>query len=561
MRKLTRKGTDPAQEPADVTDGLEPKEPEDLPLETVRATTGPKMVPLPHEYLAIQPGLAENEAYLREAFTNSTDIVFREFYMDQIRCMAIWVDGLINNRVSHDLFRALMIDVHAQQIAGIPAEDRIEYTNLHLLPFYATIKIQDLAEAKRWIMMAKMMLFIDGSPFGLVLDAEATPMRSISEPIVESSVYGPKDAFVESLRINTALIRSRLGDPELKSENYILGRRSNTLVTLMFIDGLARPEILQEVRRRLSRIDIDAVIDSAYLKELIVDRKYYVFPIMKATERPDKVVADLLEGRFVLIVDGSPIVLTAPTLLMEFFQAAEDYYNNPVTTTFIRLLRYGGFILSTTLLGFFVAITTFHQEMIPIPLVFGIAGTRESVPFPAVVEAITMLIPLELLWEAGIRLPRIVGGAVSIVGALILGQAAVQAGFVSPAMVIVVALTAIANFVLGSGYELANAIRLIRITTLLGGAAFGLYGLTLVLLAWLAHLGSLTSFKVPYMALVPIVEPKGMWDMIFRAPRWDMNRRPEVLVETERLRDNTPPPEPLSGTLQDYENPQNREGQ
>ena len=301
--------------------------------------------------------------------------------MGDIRCLAVWVDGLINNRVSHDLFRSLMLDIPEEKLRRVPKTELTDYINQHFLPFYSTARVTDLTELKRWVLMAKMILLVDGCPIGLMLDAEATPMRGITEPVLESVVAGPRDSFVESLRINTALIRSRLGDVQLKSENFIVGRRSNTLVTLMYVEDLASPLIIEEARQRISRVDIDGVIDSSYLKEFIQDRKYTFFPLIKTSERPDKAAADLLEGRVVVIVDGSPHILIAPTLFLEFLQSAEDYYLNPLVVWMIRVLRYLALFIATNLPGLYVAVTTFHQELLPIPLVFAVAGAR-SCTFP-----------------------------------------------------------------------------------------------------------------------------------------------------------------------------------
>ena len=464
--------------------------------------------------------------------------------MGDIKCLAVWVDGLINNRVSHDLFRSLMLDIPEEKLRRVPKPELTDYINQHFLPFYSTARVTDLTELKRWILMAKMILLVDGCPIGLMLDAEATPMRGITEPVLESVVAGPRDSFVESLRINTALIRSRLGDVQLKSENFIVGRRSNTLVTLMYVEDLANPLIIEEARQRISRVDIDGVIDSSYLKEYIQDRKHTLFPLIKASERPDKAAADLLEGRFVVIVDGSPQILIAPTLFMEFLQSAEDYYLNPLVVWMIRVLRYLALFIATNLPGLYVAVTTFHQELLPIPLVFAVAGARETVPFPAFVEALTILIIFELLWEAGIRLPQVVGAAINIVGALILGQAAVQAGLVSPAMVIVIAATAISNFALGSGYELASSLRLIRVVFLIFGAVLGLYGIALVFLALLVHLAGLRSFGVPYLAPLAPMRPRELKDAMFRAPWWDLAYRPALIAGKDLTVSNTAPPEP-----------------
>lgn len=507
-----------------------------------RYNTGPKGVPYPHEFAEVSPKLTENEKFLRQEFANTTDIVFREFYMGDIRCLTVWVDGLINNRVSHDLFRALMLDVEPDRFKKVPASERLDYVNKHLLPFYATIRVVDLIELRRWVMMSKMILLMDGSPIGLVLDAEATPMRGITEPTLESVVSGPRDAFVESLRLNTALIRSHLGDPKLKTENFIVGRRSNTLVTLMYVEDVARPEVIAEARARLGRIDTDALLDASYIEEFIQDRRLTMFPLLKRTERPDKVVADLIEGRFAIVVDGSPQVMTAPSVFVEFFQAAEDYYTNLFIVAGLRLLRYLGFFITCTLPALYVAITTFHQEMIPIPLIFSMAGTRETVPFPAFFEALLLLVVWELLVEAGLRLPTVVGGAVNIVGALIIGQAAVQAGVVSPILVIVIAATAISAFAVSANYQLGSITRLIRLLFLVAGAVLGLYGMALIFLAFLIHLASLRSFGVPYLApLAPLMTGE-MKDVFYRAPKWDMRSRPAQIAGTDMIRENTVSP-------------------
>ena len=509
-----------------------------------RVSSGPKQLPLPVASREISGNLAENEAYLRQEFANISDIVFRRFYVGEISLLAVWLDGLIDSRVSQDVFHSLMLDMPREQLRETPAGKMTDYLNQRFLPFYDTVPVTDLIEIKRWVLMSKLILLVEGCPEGLMVDAQNTPVRPISEPVIESSVVGPHDSFVENIRVNTTLIRSRLGDAMLKSEDYIIGRRSNTQVSLMYIADIANPKIVEEARKRIGRINIDCILDSSYLKELIQDRAYTLFPIMKSTERPDKVVADLLEGRFALVVDGSPQVLLAPTLFMEFLQTADDYYLNPMAVWFVRFLRYISVFTATNLPGVYVALITFHQEMIPIPLVFSIAGANENVPFPVYLDALFLLIVFELLWESSIRLPRAVGAAINIVGALILGQAAVQSSLVSPTLVIVITAAAIANFTLGSGYELALAIRLVRLAIMTAAAVLGFYGIALVSIGFLIHLASLRSFGVPYFEPYAPLRLKEMKDMVYRAPRWDINKRPAHIAGEDRTRGNTPPPAP-----------------
>ncbi len=508
------------------------------------APTRPKQVPQSQDFKEISSRLEDNEAYLRQEFANISDIVFRTFSVGEIKFLAVWIDGMVSDRLSPDLFHALMLDMPREQLQGTPARDLADLLNQRFLPYYATARVLNLVELKRYILMAKVVVLAQSCPVGLMLDAERIPTRAITEPVIESTVVGPHDSFVESLRVNTALIRGRLGDAMLKSEDFILGRRTNTLVTLMYLEDVANPKIVEEARRRISRIDIDGIIDSSYVKELIQDRAYTLFPLIKSTERPDKVVADLLEGRFALIVDGSPQVLLAPVLFTEFLQAADDYYMNSIAVLFIRLLRYLALFIATNLPGIYVAITTFHQEMIPIPLVFTIAGAREIVPFPSYIDAMFLLIIFEILWESSIRLPRLIGAAINIVGALILGQAAVQSSLVSPVLVIVIASTAISNFSLGAGYELAQAIRVIRLAILTAGAVLGFYGIALTSLAFLIHMAGLRSFGVPYMEPWAPIRVKEIKDVIFRAPRWDMTDRPALIAGKDTTRGNPPVPSP-----------------
>ncbi|NQS75853.1 MAG: spore germination protein [Peptococcaceae bacterium] len=507
-------------------------------------SSGPKEVPPPHDFKGISSNLADNEADLRQEFANISDIVFKQFYAGEVKILAVWFDGLINNRVSQDVFRALMLDIPEKQLLEVPKEERTDLINQHILPFYETQQVKDLAEIKRWILRSKMILLVDGCSSSLMIDAESRPQRSISEPVVEPTVLGPHDGFIENIGVNTALIRSRLGDAMLQSEDYIIGRRTNTQVTLMYVADIANPKIIEEVRKRLTRIDIDGILDSSYIKELIQDRTLTIFPLMKSTERPDAAVADLLEGRFALVVDGSPQVLTAPSVFIEFMQATDDYYMSPTVVWFIRALRYLSIFVATNLPGIYVGLITFHQEMIPIPLVFTIAGTREVVPFPAIVDALFLLIVFEILWESSIRLPRVVGAAINIVGALILGEAAVQSSLVSPTLVIVIAVSAVANFALGSRYDLAQAVRVIRLAILVAGGMMGFYGIALVSLFFLLHMASLRSFGVPYFEpLAPLIT-RELKDSFYRAPLWSFKKRPVLIAGRDTTRIDTPPPSP-----------------
>ncbi|HLN62729.1 MAG TPA: spore germination protein, partial [Symbiobacteriaceae bacterium] len=334
-------------------------------------------------------------------------------------------------------------------------------------------------------------------------------------------------------------------DPRLRADTMTVGERSSTTVVLIYMAGLTLPDLVTEVKARLQRIRIDAVLDSGYVSELISDTTLTPFPMTRATERSDVAAAAILEGKVVLIVDGSPHALVVPTLFHEGMQAVEDYYQHWTTASFIRFLRYT--YLMVALLGpaTYIGLLSFHQEMLPTSLLLSIMRNREGVPFPALVEALLMEISFEALREAGVRLPRNVGQAVSIVGALVIGEAAVRAGIVSPAMVIVVAITGISSFVIPL-YSSALAVRLLRFPMMILAGTFGFLGVALGLIILSVHLASLRSFGVPYMA--PSMPPtmSDMKDMMIRAPWWFMRERPKLVpvLDRQRLRGNRGPHPP-----------------
>ena len=366
-------------------------------------------------------------------------------------------------------------------------------------------------------------------------DTSGRPSRSVEEPDSETGVRVPREGFNEVLDTSMALVRTRIRDPHLRFELRRVGMRTHTRVVLAYVDGVIDPQILQTVRSRLDRIQVDAVLESGYIEEFIEDSPYSPFPQTLRTERPDVVAANLLEGRFAVLVDGTPFALVGPVVFWQMLTVAEDYYERFIIGSLLRLLRIAAFLISLTLPGLYVAVTTYHQEMIPTDLLLSIAAAREGVPFPAVVEALVMEFNFELLREAGVRLPRAVGSAVSIVGALVLGQAAISANLVSPAMVIVVAITAIGSFATPV-FSMAIAARMIRFVFVLVGALMGLFGIQTVAVLLAVHLCALRSFGVPYLAPVaPAV--LGDWrDLVLRSPWWAMRGRPRFLLPEDPRR-------------------------
>lgn len=348
--------------------------------------------------------------------------------------------------------------------------------------------------------------------------------RAVEMPTAQNVVRGPHEGFTEMLVTNMSLVRRRLKTPDLRFELLKVGRLTQTDVGIIYLNSVAEPQLVDDVRKRIKQIDIDGILDSSYIEELIMDRYFTIFPTIFNTERPDTVVAGLLEGQVAILVDGTPYVLLAPTLFIQFIQDAEDYYTIG-DYGFIRSLRFIAFFISLLFPALYVAFTTFHQEMLPTTLLISIAAQREGVPFPAVIEAIFMQITFEILREAGVRMPEAIGSAISIVGALVLGEAAVMAGVVSAGMVIVISLTAITTFMIPY-YAMSFPIRVLRFGFIFLSATFGLFGIVMGLLATFLHLSHLRSFGVPYMSPLAPINLTDQKDTIFRFPLWMMNKRP-----------------------------------
>jgi len=451
----------------------------------------------------------------------SPDIVFREFRIGaSTPAVLIYTDGLANAEQLHDF----LIDSHLQDASEA---DILFFRNA--FPTVPAVTAIDTPDALyNEILSGNTAILVDGQSRGYALNTPGWTERAVTESSTQTVIRGPKEAFTENVRTNTALVRRRIKDPRLWMEQRTVGRVTKTAVAIMYMKGIVSDSIVEEVRSRLDRIDIDGVLEGGYLEEFIQDEVYTPFPTVFNTERPDAVAANLLEGRVAILVDGTPFVLLVPVLFSENLQSPEDYYQRADIATLLRALRYIGFLIALLGPSLYIAIITFHQELIPTPLLISLAAQREGIPFPAFVEAMLMEITFEFLREAGIRMPKTVGQTISIVGALVIGQAAVEAGIVSAVMVIVVSSTAIASFVLPA-FNLSIAVRMLRFLFMGLAASFGLFGVTIGIIALVLHLCSLRSFGIPYLSPFAPLLPGDQKDTILRLPHWRMNRRPRLI--------------------------------
>jgi spore germination protein len=480
----------------------------------------------------ISPHIKENMRHIQSLFTDSQDFIGRYFPVGGKNAPWVYIAyfDAMSDRELFDL--SVVRQLFAMDWDKLSATEKSPdlYTAL-LNKGIATVdfsEAQNMEDVLYFIMAGDTAVFIDGFDKVIVVATRGFPNRGIQSAETEIVVQGPREAFSEVMRFNTALIRRRIRDTGLKVKQSKLGTRSQTDIALVYVEGIVRPEVLAEVERRLEKINIDGVMDAGCVEQLIEESWLSPFPQIQLTERPDKAASSILEGRIAIIVDCSPFVLLVPVSLNAFFQASEDYYSRWQVMSLTRMMRFVGALIAVALPGAYVAVALYHPSMIPLLMVEKLAEASRAVPFPAVVEIIILDAAFELLREAGIRLRNASGGTIGIVGGLIIGQAAVEAGLVSPIVVIIVAMTGIATFAIPS-LSLVYGFRLVKYFVLILAAALGFIGLWAGLLVTLVHLAGMRSFGFPYLmpfAAGEMNRYEDLKDSIFRLPLGRLKKRP-----------------------------------
>ncbi|KIL48221.1 spore germination protein [Jeotgalibacillus soli] len=489
--------------------------------------------------------LAANLEVIKQKTGSSPDVIIRRLMVGggpPVEIAIGYVEGLVEEQSVNDfLIKSILNNDDIEVKNGEEILNKIEKD---IIALGSIERVNDWEKLFQSMLSGKTIILIDGSSEAISANTRGGEKRSILEPSTQNTIRGSRESFTEAIGTNIALVRRIINNPNLWIEPRKLGTITQTDVSVMYINGIVKDEIVEEVRKRLDNIKLDSILESGYIEQMIQDQTMTTFPTIFHTERPDMVAGNLLEGRVAIFINGTPFVLLAPAVFIQFFQTPEDYYIRSDIATATRFLRVITFFISLMGPAIYVAATTFHQEMIPTQFLLIIAAQRDVVPFPAFVEALIMEVTFEILREAGIRMPKIIGPTISIVGALVIGQASVQAGIVSPAMVIVVSITAIASFATPS-FPMAISIRLIRFLFMLCAATFGFYGIVLAFITLLAHLCGLRSFGVPYMSpLTPFI-PENAGDTIFRRPWWDLRERPRLIGSKNTVRKgNNQKPEP-----------------
>ncbi|SHJ56232.1 spore germination protein [Propionispora hippei] len=478
----------------------------------------------------VSPDIRANQKQLREVFDKSQDIIFRDFAIPHLHREAFlcFINGMADvERIDQYILQPLM----QKPVKGQVRRSRyrgncLQRVKKDLLGSAGITETNVFQEVARQLLAGNTAVFIDRSPQVLIVHTEGFSYRAIEEPGTETVVRGSREGFTENITVNITMLRRRVRNTDLVVEKMQLGEQTNTNLVIAYLENLANPELVAEVKKRIQQIKIDAVLDSGYVEQYIEDQKYSIFSTVGSTEKPDVVAGKLLEGRVAVFCDGTPFVLTVPFLFIESLQSSEDYYLRPIAASFMRLIRVFSLLMTIALPALYVTVSMYHYEMVPTILLITMAATREGIPFPPFLEAFIMGIAFEIIREAGIRMPRPVGQAISIVGALVLGETAVNAGVVSSPMVIVVAITAITDFVNPS---LTTTTVFLRIFLLALAAVLGLYGILIGFFFILAHICSLRSFGAPYLSPLAPVNRSGLKDTLIRSSLWLMKQRPSYI--------------------------------
>lgn len=473
---------------------------------------------------------------IKDIFSSCGDFESREIILgleQNISLTLCWLDGLVSGTaVAEEIIRPLTQAGRSPQVKS--QQQCMDFILLGAAYSYSAKERSTVDQVVNDLSHGSCAVILDGINRAVCFEVRSSNVRSISEPTLEKSLKGGKDSFVETLRTNTALVRRRICSPKLKLVESSVGRKSKTRLSIMFMEGIADPATVEELARRLDSLDVDALLATGTLEEYIVDSPRSPMPQLLHTERPDRFAMQLMAGRVGLLVDGLPLGLILPASLADFMQVTGDSSKNYLVSTFLTVLRYLSLMLAIFLPALYVAVAMYHQEMIPTPLLLSIIEAKKNVPFSTALEIVGMLIAFELLQEAGLRLPNPIGDTVSIIGALIVGQSAVEAQVVSPIAIIVVAISGIACYTLPS-QDLGAVVRLLRLALVIAALSAGFFGVGLAICLFLLHISSIDSFGLSYTAPMTDGRPFPLLRLLLRLPKpLDKYRDPNLNTPDRR---------------------------
>ncbi|MCT4620648.1 MAG: spore germination protein [Marinisporobacter sp.] len=463
---------------------------------------------------------------------NNSPVITKHFFIGNKKTFdaaIIYVNGLVNKDViARGILEPLMFQVDEKLIS---TKNTAEYICKRYIPLSNTQTEKSINNVIDAIKSGKTAILIDGLSNFIIIDTVGGNFRAITDPPTESAVRGSREGFVENIQTNISMLRRKIKDKNLTIENLKLGKRSQTDLSLVYIEDIVNQDVLKKVRDSVSSINVDAINDTGMLEQYIEESTYSIFPQIYGTERPDIVKANLLEGRIAIILNGSPYILTAPAIFVEFFQAVEDYNERTIVSSFARLLRILAVFIIITLPSTYLTLIQYNAELIPVKFISPIVQSREGIALTPFLEILAMEIVVEFLREGGLRLPPRIASTLSIVGGIIIGNTAVESKIVSPTTLLVIGITVVATFLIPN-YEMSLSIRFIRFPMLILTNAMGFLGITSGIFFLIVHLFSLESFGVPYLSF----ESSDLKDIFIRAPLWKMNNRPKSIPNSNPIR-------------------------
>jgi len=460
----------------------------------------------------VYPSLEKNKEYIENQLFHTSDLKWRSISFNQSKGLFFYLESLSDlQKIQQEIIQ--------------PIEEKREGIIDEVISSVEITKKSDLSEVPYALIQGNCVLLFEGTVQVIIVGVAAVNKRNISEPTNEGVIRGAHDGFIENLMTNIYLVRKRIENPELVVRYYQTGKATNTKLALLYMQNLANSDLVKEVDHRIGSIAMETTISSGFIDELIEDNPYSIFPQILYTERPDRAAAHLMEGRVIILTEGDPSALILPVTFFAFYQSPDDYHSRWIAGSVIRLIRFMSFIIASLLPALYIAVVGFHPEILPENLIFTVKSSVDKVPFPPIIEALIMQITLEVLREAGVRLPSRVGQTIGIVGGLVIGESVVRAGLISYSMVIVVALTAISSFVAPSN-EISTATRILGFPLMILASMFGLIGITFGMFFVLIHLCKLECFGSPYFAPVMPLRIKDLKDTFVRLPIWSLNQRP-----------------------------------
>ena len=471
-----------------------------------------------------------NKKYVKEDLQSNQDVVYREFKNKSNSFLIIYIQDLVDlNLLSKSIIKPLMQNKKNATVKNII--DNVLYIG-------SVQQLEDIHECSSAILEGNAVLFIDGENKAIKLNIIGIEKRSITEPPTNAVIYGPREGFVESLNVNTSLIRKRLQTPQLKIEEFKVGSYTKTKVRMFYIDDIADKYNVKKIKERISKIEIDGILDSHYLVSFLEEKKNSIFKQIGKAEKPDIVTAKMLEGRIAIMVDGSPIALTLPFLLLEDIQNSDDYYQKSFKISFVRLVRVIGIVFSIILPSLYVAIQTQHYRIIPVKFLTTLMDSIQGLPFTPFMEMLFVILLFEILYESSLRMPKYLGVALGVVGALILGDTAVKAGLISPPAVMLVAMSGISFYTIP---DENSQLSFLRFMFTIAGGIFGLMGITIFLMFVISYLNDINSYGSPYLAPYAPRIKQDLYDGLIKKEALALNVRPKSIPSQKKVRVNQRP--------------------